>query len=395
MPQTGHPGQAGVARGLPRVARALVAGSLTALGFLLLTVLAGSASAQVVDPCAPVVNPIVCENSKAGNPQSEWDVTGSGDPNIQGFATDISVDQGQTVHFKVDTPSIAYHLDIYRMGYYGGDGARKVATVTPRQACRRPSPHAIPTPRPCWSTAATGASPPPGTFRPTRSRVSTSPSSYGTTIPGPAEATSTSSSATTTAASDLLFQTSDTTWQAYNQYGGNSLYSAEVEEGSQAGRAYKVSYNRPFTTRGATPEDSPFNAEYPMVRFLERNGYDVSYFTGVDATVSGARCWSTRRTSRSGTTSTGRAPKALTSRPPATLESISPSSPATRSSGRPAGRTASTGPAPTTERWSPTRRRTLRTPPWTSSSATSSATSSPPSATSATASAAPRSSASS
>ena len=45
--------------------------------------------------------------------------------------------------------------------------------------------------------------------------------------------------------SELLFQTSDTTWQAYNQYGGNSLYV-----GSPAGRAYKVSYNRPFTTRG-------------------------------------------------------------------------------------------------------------------------------------------------
>ena len=44
--------------------------------------------------------------------------------------------------------------------------------------------------------------------------------------------------------SELLFQTSDTTWQAYNRYGGNSLYV-----GSPAGRAYKVSYNRPFTTR--------------------------------------------------------------------------------------------------------------------------------------------------
>ncbi len=55
-----------------------------------------------------------------------------------------------------------------------------------------------------------------------------------------------------------------------------------------SGRAYKVSYNRPFTTRGPTPEDSPFNAEYPMVRWLERNGYDVSYFTGVDSDRSGA-----------------------------------------------------------------------------------------------------------
>ena len=76
---------------------------------------------------------------------------------------------------------------------------------------------------------------------------------------------------------DLLFQTSDTTWQAYNDYGGNSLY-----EGSPAGRAYKVSYNRPFDTNAETPEDFVWNAEYPMVRFLEANGYDVSYTTGVD-----------------------------------------------------------------------------------------------------------------
>src|SRR4029077_830273 len=78
--------------------------------------------------------------------------------------------------------------------------------------------------------------------------------------------------------SDLLFQTSDTTWQAYNQYGGNSLYV-----GSPDGRAYKVSYNRPFTTRGTGAQDFVFNAEYPMVRFLEANGYDVTYTSGVDS----------------------------------------------------------------------------------------------------------------
>ena len=77
--------------------------------------------------------------------------------------------------------------------------------------------------------------------------------------------------------SAVLFQTSDTTWQAYNAYGGNSLYT-----GAPAGRAYKVSYNRPFTTRQNAPEDFVFNAEYPMVRWLESNGYDVSYTSGVD-----------------------------------------------------------------------------------------------------------------
>ena len=50
--------------------------------------------------------------------------------------------------------------------------------------------------------------------------------------------------------SDVVFQTSDTTWQAYNTYGGNSLYPCTVlpagyPRGYKA--AYKVSYNRPFT----------------------------------------------------------------------------------------------------------------------------------------------------
>ncbi len=53
------------------------------------------------------------------------------------------------------------------------------------------------------------------------------------------------------------------------------------------GHAVKVSYNRPFTTRSggggsSSSEDWVFNAEYPMIRWLERNGYDVSYTTDVD-----------------------------------------------------------------------------------------------------------------
>ena len=79
----------------------------------------------------PVANPIACENTLPGNPASEWDISGAGDASIQGFATDISVDQGQTVRFKINSTASAYRLDIYRLGYYGGMGARKVATVRP------------------------------------------------------------------------------------------------------------------------------------------------------------------------------------------------------------------------------------------------------------------------
>ena len=45
--------------------------------------------------------------------------------------------------------------------------------------------------------------------------------------------------------SDIYYQTSDTTWQAYNDYGGNSLYEGGPLSGGSTARAAMVSYNRP------------------------------------------------------------------------------------------------------------------------------------------------------
>ena len=61
-----------------------------------------------------------------------------------------------------------------------------------------------------------------------------------------------------------------------------------------------------------------------MIRFLERNGYDVSYISGVDTDRSGALLdATTRRSCPSATTSTGPATSARTSRRPATPASTS------------------------------------------------------------------------
>ena len=101
---------------------------------------AAPATAQAAPCDPPIANEIVCENSKPGDPASEWDVSGSGSASIQGFSTDISVDQGATVHFKIDTDADDYRLDIYRMGYYAGNGARQVATVEPSAALPQSQP---------------------------------------------------------------------------------------------------------------------------------------------------------------------------------------------------------------------------------------------------------------
>ena len=67
--------------------------------------------AQAADPCTPPTNPIVCENAKPGTDPSVWDITGAGDPSIQGFSTDISVNVGQRIDFKIDTDAAAYSID--------------------------------------------------------------------------------------------------------------------------------------------------------------------------------------------------------------------------------------------------------------------------------------------
>ena len=199
------------------------------------------------DPCAPLRQPDRVREREAGHAAEHWDVNGAGDAGIQGFATDISVNAAQTVRSRsrptarpTGSTSTAWATTA------ASARARSRPSTRPRR-CRRPSRPACTTTPPAWSTAATGRCRRRGPCRPTRSPASTSPSWSATDDTGGAShiVFVVRDDAST---SDLLFQTSDTTWQAYNNYGGNSLYDGAAP----IGRAYKVSYNRPFNTRGGT-----------------------------------------------------------------------------------------------------------------------------------------------
>ena len=244
---------------------------------LLAVVLPVWVSSRAFASCSSPKNSIEAENCLPGTPQSQWDVSGAGDSTIQGFATSISVNQGQTVSFKVNTNATSYKLDIYRLGYYGGNGARFITTVQPsatlpqnQPACLKDSSTGLVD---CgnwgvsafWSVPSTATS---GIYFAHVIRNDTGGDSHIFFIVRNDSSTSA-----------ILFKTSDTTWQAYNDYAGVNLYTGGP--GPQGG-AYKVSYNRPFHTRVYEFYSWVFNAEYPMVRFLEANGFDVSYFTGVD-----------------------------------------------------------------------------------------------------------------
>ena len=230
-------------------------------------------------PCDAPNNAIVCENSKQGTPQSEWDIEGSGDAGLQGFATSFSVNVGETQRFKIKTTASAYTIDIYRLGWYGGDGARKMASVTPTA---RTQPN-------CITDAQTGLYD-CGNWAVSASWTVPSDAVSGVYIAHLVNPSNQDESHITfvvrndASTSDVVFQTSDSTWQAYNKYGGSDFYS-----GQPAGRAYKLSYNRPFSTRGNSEgRDFLFSNEFPMLQFLERNGYDMSYIGSLDTDRRGA-----------------------------------------------------------------------------------------------------------
>ena len=266
----------------------------------------------------------------------------------------MSVDAGQTINFKIDTPSSAYHIDILRLGWYGGDGARLVATDILPTATLPADPARVPDDLHdrARSTAATGASRPPG-----RCRATPCPGIYIAHLvrddsqdPGgdsqiPFVVRNDASH------SDILVPTDDATWEAYNDYGGNSLYNCTVgcPPGNPGGykAAYAVSYNRPFDgalhdrQRRVLPlvrriPDGPVPRAQRLQRQLHRRcrprqprspllDHKLLLFSGHDEYWSGGRA-----RERHGGPRRRRQPRVLHR--------------ATRSSGRPAGDRASTAP---------------------------------------------------
>ncbi len=243
-------------------------------------------------PLANAGNSITVENAKPGNPVSQWGIHGridaSGDSSIEGFATDFSVDHGKRVDLKINTDAARYRIDIYRLGYYGGMGARLVASIEKLGASTQPPPlRDLATglvDAANWAVSASWDMPADAVAGVYIAKLTRLDGILGENqVPFVVRADESHS--------DILFQTSDTTWQAYNSWGGASLYYGNGP--ARDGRAYAVSYNRPFTTwsqntYGEGEADSYlFSGEYPLLSWLEQNGYDVSYVAGMDTARQG------------------------------------------------------------------------------------------------------------
>ena len=222
-------------------------------------------------------SPVVAENARPGTP--DWlgpDATGRA---AEVYASAIDALPGDTVALHVSTePSAMYRVLVYRLGWYGGVGARQVACIPSctggKLGATQPLRAASDDGRVAVDWPATGS------LAIDRSWVSGYYLVRVLLLSGPQEGASATTyvivNAPRPSTTHMLVQVPVNTWQAYNNWGGKSLYPFS----NDGKRGRRVSFDRPFDWhwRGA---QSPLGWELPLVRFIEREGYDVSYQSDV------------------------------------------------------------------------------------------------------------------
>jgi Ricin-type beta-trefoil lectin domain-like len=230
-------------------------------------------------------NPITEENLNPGS--RGWVLSPDGSHaatdavgQIKGYMSATSVNKGQSIDFKISvSPAQNFTIEVYRVGYYGGMGARLMQTIGPiagttQETCPRdPSTGLVE----CnWSTSYTLTIPSTWTSGVYLAKLTNAANfDSGAIFVVRDDARK----------ADFLYQQPVATYQAYNQYpegvNGSSLYSGDL---SGLPKAVKVSFNRPYAGYRTN-----FNGyghfleeEINLIKWLEKEGYDVSYSTNVD-----------------------------------------------------------------------------------------------------------------
>jgi hypothetical protein len=246
----------------------LIARSVKSIAILLVVVcLVGMAAASSVTQV---------ENAKPGT--SDWRLTNvSLSREIEGYASLTSVNRGGQISLFVNTSSPTYTLEIFRLGWYGGLGGRRITQPMQFAGIQQtiPSPDATTGKVECnWTNPYTFTVPvnddwPSGAYVAKLTESAGGKQRYILFVVRD-----------DSRASDYLFQVAVNTYQAYNPWGGKSLYAFN----STGPAAVEVSFERPYAEIFGDDGSGAFveGWEYNMTRFLEREGYDVSYVTDVD-----------------------------------------------------------------------------------------------------------------
>jgi hypothetical protein len=204
-------------------------------------------------------------------------------PWIEGYCSHTSVRAGQTIAFHVSTnPPSPFQLDIYRMGYYGGTGGRLMRSLGPLTGTTQPDPPVGPKRlRACaWQPSARLVIPDDwlsGVYLGKLTAERDGWQSYLIFI------------VRDDRHADLMFQCSDTTWQAYNRWPDQFALYDDGDNQWHCGPGVDVSFDRPYG-KYCQILDAPLSTgsgewflwEYPFAYWLESHGYDVTYVSNLD-----------------------------------------------------------------------------------------------------------------
>jgi hypothetical protein len=211
----------------------------------------------------------VSENSLAGDPH--WKIRHLGPPHaIEGYAGAASVLTGESFLLFVSTTSPGFRVSAFRLGWYGGMGARKVWQSGPLRGRRQNAPGlagstntvqadwdpAIEVPTDDW---------PAGSYL-LRLDADSGAQRY---VPVTVRSAST--------AGKVVLKSCVATWQAYNTWGGYDLYAGPGQ--SYGSRSLAVSLDRPYDVNGA---DMFLTYERNVVKLAESMGLPLAYVTGMD-----------------------------------------------------------------------------------------------------------------
>jgi len=270
----------------------------------------GSASApsSPVTPAVPPANPIVLENQNAGT--TSWKLTVDHkalNQEIEGYASKTSVNKGSSIDLMVNlsTNNTQYSMDIYRMGWYptgtnpdGSScapscGGRLMLHVGPLTGNRQANCPTVTTQNDpnfglieCnWTPSYTLNVPTSWTSGAYLVKLTRADGqhleNYMTFVVRDDSSTAA-----------VLYSLDVTTWQAYNYWGGSgnnhvgySLYGRynDITGDNTGNRAFTVSFDRPYQD-GSVDDGAGklFDWDYPMIRYLESQGYDMTYATSSD-----------------------------------------------------------------------------------------------------------------
>jgi len=244
-----------------------------------------ASTTTVVDGVTLLTSPdIVAENAKAGH--LWWLTTPQRAGDIEGYASQVSAEIGDTVSVFVSTKASSFHVEAYRMGYYGGVGGRLVWQSKEVPGVRQPPPVLF---RPtntieCHWTPSLAITIdrtwPPGTYLLKLVGVTGEQQFVPLCVRDD------------TSRAAVVIQQSVTTWQAYNRWGGYSLYygnrngalsyTHDPAGGTYADRARIVSFDRPYDHDWAFGAADFIGNELPVIYHAEQLGLDVTYWTDVD-----------------------------------------------------------------------------------------------------------------